>query len=121
MKEKRTVVYYPLQSNFNKTISLSAKTYFMKNIIRISLFAFTMSLLISGFSSCQRQASCPAYNSVDPSKSNVSMSKEKFMNSELKAKTPEENKKEVEKKKKEQLNTTHNRKKSSNLFPSYMR
>jgi hypothetical protein len=71
--------------------------------------------------SCQRQASCPAYHSVDPIKSNIGMSKEKFTNAELKEKTPEENKKTVDKKRKEQLNTTHNRNKSLNLFPSYMR
>jgi len=76
---------------------------------------FTLLIVFISFS-CQRQASCPAYHSVDPSKSNIGMSKEKFTNAELKEKTPEENKKTVDKKRKEQLNTTH-----LNLFPSYMR
>jgi hypothetical protein len=81
---------------------------------------FTLLIVFISFS-CQRQASCPAYHSVDPSKSNIGMSKEKFTNAELKEKTPKENKKTVDKKRKEQLNTTHNRNKSLNLFPSYMR
>ena len=77
--------------------------------------------MASSFSSCRRNASCPAYHSVDPSKSNINQSKEKFVNAELKEKKPEDNKKEVDKKKKDELSKKYNRKKSTNLFPSYMR
>lgn len=91
-------------------------TFLRKSFLILS----ATSVLILG-NSCQRAATCPAYYSVDPSKSNINMSKEKFVNAEVKPKTPEDNKKEVEKRKNAELNKKYNRKKSTNLFPSYMR
>ena len=92
----------------------------MKKSIKFTLLLSSLIMLV-GFSSCRRNATCPAYHSVDPSKSNLNMSKEKFVNAEVKEKTPEDNKKEVKKRKKDELNKKYNRKKSTNLFPSYMR
>ncbi len=92
----------------------------MKNILKITII-FSLLFLSFSLSSCRRNASCPAYHSVDPSKSNLNMSKEKFVNADIKEKTAEDNKKEVEKRKKAELNKKYNRKKSTNLFPKYMR
>jgi hypothetical protein len=85
----------------------------------LTILSITGSLFLS--SSCQRTASCPAYHSVDPSKAALNMSKEKFMNPDIK-KDPEDNKKEVEKRKNAELKAkTRRGKKPYNLFPSYMR
>jgi hypothetical protein len=93
----------------------------MNTFLKKSILVLTATVLLFSGYSCQRAATCPAYSSVDPSKSNINMSKEKFVNAEVKPKTPEDNKKEVEKRKKDELNKKYNRKKSTNLFPSYMR
>jgi hypothetical protein len=93
----------------------------MNTFLKKSFFILSATLVIILGNSCQRAATCPAYSSVDPSKSNINMSKEKFVNAEVKPKTPEDNKKEVEKRKNAELNKKYNRKKSTNLFPSYMR
>ncbi len=93
---------------------------------KITLFLLLFFCLIFS-SSCQRKASCPAYTGIDPNplfsdgSNSAHMSKEKFVNAEVKPKTPEDNKKEVEKRKNDQMNKKYNRKKSTNLFPSYMR
>jgi hypothetical protein len=93
----------------------------MNTFLKKSFLILSATLVIILGNSCQRAATCPAYSSVDPSKSNINMSKEKFVNAEVKPKTPEDNKKEVEKRKNAELNKKYNRKKSTNLFPSYMR
>lgn len=93
----------------------------MNTFLKKSFLILTATLVLILGNSCQRAATCPAYSSVDPSKSNINMSKEKFVNAEVKPKTPEDNKKEVEKRKNAELNKKYNRKKSTNLFPSYMR
>lgn len=93
----------------------------MNTFLKKSFLILTATLVLILVNSCQRAATCPAYSSVDPSKSNINMSKEKFVNAEVKPKTPEDNKKEVEKRKNAELNKKYNRKKSTNLFPSYMR
>jgi hypothetical protein len=93
----------------------------MNTFLKKSFLILSATLVIILGNSCQRAATCPAYSSVDPSKSNINMSKEKFVNAEVKPKTPEDNKKEVEKRKNDELNKKYNRKKSTNLFPSYMR
>ena len=93
----------------------------MNTFLKKSFLILSATLVLILGNSCQRAAICPAYSSVDPSKSNINMSKEKFVNAEVKPKTPEYNKKEVEKRKNAELNKKYNRKKSTNLFPSYMR
>jgi hypothetical protein len=93
----------------------------MNTFLKKSFLILSATLVLILGNSCQRAATCPAYSSVDPSKSNINMSKEKFVNAEVKPKTPEDNKKEVEKRKNAELNKKYNRKKSTNLFPSYMR
>lgn len=93
----------------------------MNTYLKKSFLILSATLVLILGNSCQRAATCPAYSSVDPSKSNINMSKEKFVNAEVKPKTPEDNKKEVEKRKNAELNKKYNRKKSTNLFPSYMR
>ena len=93
----------------------------MNTFLKKSFLILCATLVLILGNSCQRAATCPAYSSVDPSKSNINMSKEKFVNAEVKPKTPEDNKKEVEKRKNAELNKKYNRKKSTNLFPSYMR
>lgn len=93
----------------------------MNTFLKKSFLILSATLVLILGHSCQRAATCPAYSSVDPSKSNINMSKEKFVNAEVKPKTPEDNKKEVEKRKNAELNKKYNRKKSTNLFPSYMR
>jgi hypothetical protein len=93
----------------------------MNTFLKKSFLILSATLVIILGNSCQRAATCPAYSSVDPSKSNINRSKEKFVNAEVKPKTPEDNKKEVEKRKNDELNKKYNRKKSTNLFPSYMR
>ena len=93
----------------------------MHKSIKTILTILTVTSVILFGSSCQRTASCPAYHSVDPSKAALNMSKEKFMNPDLKEKTPEDNKKDVEKRKNAELNKRYNRKKAHNLFPAYMR
>ena len=93
----------------------------MNTYLKKSFLVLSATLVLILGNSCQRAATCPAYSSVDPSKSNINMSKEKFVNAEVKPKTPEDNKKEVEKRKNAELNKKYNRKKSTNLFPSYMR
>ncbi len=93
----------------------------MNTFLKKSFLVLSATLVLILGNSCQRAATCPAYSSVDPSKSNINMSKEKFVNAEVKPKTPEDNKKEVEKRKNAELNKKYNRKKSTNLFPSYMR
>lgn len=86
------------------------------------LFIFFLALSVStSFSSCHRGPSCPAYRGIDPAFStpNPDSEQRKAMAG---AQDPKNNKREVEKKKKEQLKGKRfNRKKSSNLFPSYMR
>ena len=112
MTQKHMAVFCHLQNNIN----FQKMNNLQKNLILLFIASIT---LIFG-SSCKRTASCPAYHSVDPTKSNLSMSKEKFMNPVLSEK-PEDNKKDVDKRKKAELSKTYNRKKSYNLFPAYMR
>jgi hypothetical protein len=108
---------------------LSIKNYTLMNKIQKTAGLFFLLLsLIFVMGSCQRKgASCPAYTGIDPNplfsdgSNSAHMSKEKFVNAEVKPKTPEDNKKEVEKRKNDQMNKKYNRKKSTNLFPSYMR
>ncbi len=93
----------------------------MHKSIKTILTILSVTSFIFFGSSCQRTASCPAYHSVDPSKAALNMSKEKFMNPDIK-KDPEDNKKEVEKRKNSELKAkTRRGKKPYNLFPSYMR
>lgn len=84
----------------------------MKFIKIILLFSLSYTLIC-----CHRNAVCPAYHNVDPTRSKINMSKEKFINN----KKTENNKEEVEKQVERELKKRHNRKKSTNLFPSYMR
>lgn len=74
-------------------------------------------IILLFLTSCHRNAICPAYHSVDPSSSKINMSKEKFVNSEK----TESNKEQVEKQVERELKKNTNRRKSHNLFPSYMR
>jgi hypothetical protein len=76
--------------------------------------------MILFLSSCYKRAVCPAYQHIDPTRKNVNMSKEKFVNSTMNM-TNAERKKDIEKRKNAELNQVHNRKKSLNLFPAHMR
>jgi hypothetical protein len=89
----------------------------MNNIKRLFLFSL---ILIALLTSCQKRAVCPAYQHIDPTKKNVNMSKEKFVNS-TQHMTDAQRKQDIEKRKNLELNAKHNRKNASNLFPSHMR
>jgi len=86
---------------------------------RILIMMFGLITFIS-LNSCQKRAVCPAYQHVDPTRKNVNMSKEQFVNSKRNM-TEAERKKDIEKRKNAELNQVHNRKNSLNLFPSHMR
>ncbi len=87
--------------------------------IRILIMILGLITFIS-LNSCQKRAVCPAYQHIDPTKKNINMSAEKFVNT-TKNMTEAERKKDIEKRKSAELNQVHNRKKSLNLFPSHMR
>jgi hypothetical protein len=85
----------------------------MKKVLNIGILLFAMLFVSASFSSCNRGASCPAYEGLDPGRGNSN-------NPNSEAQKTGNNKKDVEKKKKEQLNARYNTKKSSSLFPKHM-
>jgi hypothetical protein len=93
----------------------------MKKYLHILFLSFLALTFIVSTSSCHRGPSCPAYGGIDPGFSTPNPDSEQ-RKAIATAKNPRNNKREVEKKKKEQLKGKRfNRKKSTNLFPSYMR
>ncbi len=78
----------------------------------LSLFLFSCksgkdSTIVRG-----RRAQCPAYNGIDPAKTTPNPNLEPI-GSMTKA--------QIEKKKKQELNKVYDRRKSTSLFPTYMR
>ncbi len=93
----------------------------MKKYLHILLLSFLTLSFVASLGSCHKGPSCPAYAGIDPAFSTPNPDDEQRKALETN-KDPRNNKREVEKKKKEQLKGKRiNRKKSSNLFPKYMR